>query len=304
MGAGPVLAPAHGRLILPIQQADVFALEHGSDVQISPNGRQLAYVRSVPDVRTDGPKRTIWLVDLHTLRQRPLISQPSSVPRWSPDGTKLAYLGIDATGHARLYVMDGLNASSPRLLDDGGSASEDFAWSPDGRKIAVLRSVPEPPAPLTIVSPAAPPDAHWAAPAQVITSPRYGQDGGGFGPEPHNTLFVVSADGGSALKINTEGLDLRGGPSWGPHSDRLVFAATPITENAALPIPALYEIALPGMSEARLTSGPDSYEDPAVSPDGRYLAFLRHENKRDIWTTQLWVMDRSTGRADTTATSH
>jgi serine/threonine protein kinase len=53
---------------------------------------------------------------------------------FSPDGSKLAFVGVDATGIKRLYVRQ-FDTGNTRVLDDTEGASTPF-WSPDGRHIA------------------------------------------------------------------------------------------------------------------------------------------------------------------------
>ncbi|MFA5964453.1 MAG: hypothetical protein WC804_10585 [Sphingomonas sp.] len=57
---------------------DVFALARASDVQISPDGKRIAYIRATGDIMTDGDRRDIWLVDTATGKQQPLDRQAAS----------------------------------------------------------------------------------------------------------------------------------------------------------------------------------------------------------------------------------
>ena len=54
-------------------------------------------------------------------------------PRWSPDGTRVAFYGKDEQGLEGLYLIN-RDGSGLRRLATG--ASVDHAWSPDGREIA------------------------------------------------------------------------------------------------------------------------------------------------------------------------
>lgn len=85
--------------------SDLFNLEWASDPQISPDGRSVAYVRQSNDIMSDKARPTIWLVDVATGQQRPLLAGAGSYfsPRWSPDGTRLAYVAAEG-GNPQLYV--------------------------------------------------------------------------------------------------------------------------------------------------------------------------------------------------------
>src|SRR6187200_878308 len=91
-GAAPATGPNRY-----LTGSDLFNLEVATDPQISPDGKTIAYVRSSNDIMTDNARRTIWLVDVASGQQRPLLagSRSYSSPRWSPDGTRLAYVGTE-----------------------------------------------------------------------------------------------------------------------------------------------------------------------------------------------------------------
>ena len=93
---------------------DVFQLEYASDPQISPDGQQVVYVRQTNDIMTDSTRSNLWIVDSDGENHRPLLSGRSdySSPRWSPDGSRIAYLS-DAEGSQQLYV---------RWMDTGQTA--------------------------------------------------------------------------------------------------------------------------------------------------------------------------------------
>ncbi|MBS0266413.1 MAG: PD40 domain-containing protein [Planctomycetes bacterium] len=56
--------------------------------------------------------------------------------RWSPDGSKIAYLS-DATGEEELYLVDQEGTGKPEQLTQGGKAMRYApAWSPDGKRLA------------------------------------------------------------------------------------------------------------------------------------------------------------------------
>src|SRR5579884_4532337 len=113
--------------------SDLFDIEWASDPEISPDGRTIAYVRQSNDVMTDKARPTIWLIDVATGQQRPLVAGSGSYfsPRWSPDGTRLAYVAAEG-GSPQLYVRWIGSGESARITGLPNSPSS-LAWSPDGR---------------------------------------------------------------------------------------------------------------------------------------------------------------------------
>ena len=122
---------------------DLFDLEVATDPQISPDGRTIAYVRKSNDIMTDRARSTIWLVDVASGQQRPLLAGAGSYssPRWSPDGTRLAYVAADG-GSPQLYVRWMASGESARITGLPDSP-DSIAWSPDGSRIAYTMFVPD-----------------------------------------------------------------------------------------------------------------------------------------------------------------
>ncbi len=67
-----------------------------------------------------------------------------SYPRWSPDGSRLAFRSDrEKRGRAQVYLLPPGTGESRRLTDFGGGVS-DFEWAPDGKSIAVVANDPKP----------------------------------------------------------------------------------------------------------------------------------------------------------------
>jgi Tol biopolymer transport system component len=58
------------------------------------------------------------------------------MPRWSPDGTRIAFVRHDGD-ESHLYVMAADGSDEERLADGATTYGGGFAWSPDGRFIAL-----------------------------------------------------------------------------------------------------------------------------------------------------------------------
>lgn len=109
-----------------------------SDPRIHPDGVEAVFVVSQMDLEEDRYNRRIWLWDGATAR--PLTSGPGdSSPRWSPDGSRLAFLrkgtGDDDTPQVAVLRLDGGEAEVVTAFDLGVTELE---WSPDGSTIAVV----------------------------------------------------------------------------------------------------------------------------------------------------------------------
>src|SRR5512146_1988773 len=77
----------------PMTPDDLYALKQVVDPRISPDGAQIAYVLVEIDRQSYEYHRSIWLVATAGGEPRRFTAGPGdSAPRWSPDGTRIAFL--------------------------------------------------------------------------------------------------------------------------------------------------------------------------------------------------------------------
>ena len=164
----------------------------------------------------------------------------------------------------------------------------DARWSPDGKSIAFSMFVPEKD-PWNISMPSAPEGAKWTGTPRVVSTLHYRQDQVGYLQDGHTHLFVVSADGGAARQL-TNGKwsagagELRGAVpmDWTPDSKSIVFEADHTADSDLhWQISQLLVIDVATGAIRELVAEPGSWGRPAVSPDGKTVAFtgFPHSNR-------------------------
>ncbi len=287
------LFTAAGAAAVVLKAQDLFSLARASDPQFRPDGGAIAYVRISNDIMTDRGLRAIWLIDPRTGAQTPASSPGAETyePRWSPDGTRLAYLSSSGDGPPKLMVRWMATGQTAQIatLD---RAPSDLAWSPDGGSIAFVKLCAEPDksfgAPLD-----KPAGAQWSGPLKVVSALTFRADGRGDLENGQSHIFVVSADGGAPRQVTSgDGEDL-GPVSWTPDGTRLVFTARrdPDWDRQNFHS-AIYSVSLTDGALKRLTTqvGPDG--GAQVSPDGRLIAYLGHDDQERAYENQhVYVMD-------------
>ena len=262
---------------------DVFELEFAADPQISPDGGQVVYVRTSMDIMRDRQRSELWLVNADGSDHRRLGAGRS--PRWSPDGSRIAFTA-DGQIHTR-WMDTGETATLTQLLESPSG----IRWSPDGSRIAFNMLVPYPP-PRLAASPKPPPGAEWADPPIMEDRFKNRQDGVGYLDFGFHHLFVVPVEGGTPVQVTSGDFQHRGAAAWTPDSRHLVFSSNRNPDwvhdyrNSEL-----YIAPVAGGEIRALTdrSGPD--HSPAVSPDGRQVAFVGYEDRtRTYQLSRLQVM--------------
>ncbi|MDE1162171.1 MAG: hypothetical protein PW792_09545 [Acidobacteriaceae bacterium] len=168
-------ASAQDKVITP---HDVVTLKKVGEVQLSPNGAQIAYSVTTPQPATLPKMETLWLTNAGqagTARQLTSGDGADSLPRWSPDGKTIAFLSrrknpIKLHGESpipfklarvetRPELKEAEEQDAPKdakqenqlwMLPMGGGEAvpltnlpgniTTFKWSPDGTKIAFVRT--------------------------------------------------------------------------------------------------------------------------------------------------------------------
>jgi Tol biopolymer transport system component len=285
---------------------DLFDLQSVTDPQIRPDGREVAYVRVTFDIATDQPRRSIWLVETDKKTQIPLDTGPGSAnsPRWSPDGTRLAYVLNDGN-RSQLFVRWMQSGQITRITDLIDPPT-DLQWSPDGQSIAFISLTPGEKVTLGSAPPK-PEGANWAPPLIVITDLPYRADNEGYLKPGYPHIFVVSAEGGYSRQLTFGAFNDTGPLAWTPDGKFVLFSANRFKEwRRDSIITHIYQVSVADMTVTQLNHLAGSAGTPRVSPDGKKIAYLGYEDRslrfRDVrmtgeTTTRLLI--HSTGPSKT-----
>jgi dipeptidyl aminopeptidase/acylaminoacyl peptidase len=182
-----------------------------SDVQVSPDGAMIAFCVAPAGHRQTDPTSTIYVVpaDGSALPRAVTGSEHNNVaPRWSPDGTALAFLSDRVKrGEAQLHRVALAGGEPVRLTELMGGVANP-AWRPDGRAIAftarrrALAGEEEPKSDVKVWS------EQWR-PHAVASVPAYGGWAKQIGPGAgHVSAFAFSPDGARIAAAVSENEDL------------------------------------------------------------------------------------------------
>jgi dipeptidyl aminopeptidase/acylaminoacyl peptidase len=278
-----------------------FDFERVSNGQISPNGARIVYTRQQVNKIEDRWDTSLWIVNADGSQNRFLTK--GSTPRWSSDGKRILYIADGEPRGPQIFV---------RWIDTDGPATQithatekvaDARWSPDGKLIAFSMFVPEKDA-WNISMPTAPEGAKWTGTPRVVSTLHYRQDQVGFLQDGHTHLFVVSADGGAARQITSGKWSAGAGElraavpmDWTPDSKSIVFEADHTTESDLHYQTSQLLVADVASGAIReLIATPGSWSRPAVSPDGKTVAFTGYpRSTRTHTVSDLYVVPLAGG---------
>jgi dipeptidyl aminopeptidase/acylaminoacyl peptidase len=137
--------PAVAAATVPVfQLSDLQKIVALHDPQISPDGKQIAVIVSTPNWTTDKAGIEIDLVDVAHGTRRALIKnrESLSMPRWSPDGTRLAFFAKDPRTKQTQIFVSPINGGAASRVTDNKQGIDDYAWSPDGQRFAFIAQDP------------------------------------------------------------------------------------------------------------------------------------------------------------------
>jgi len=260
-----------GRGMVP---EDLTRIQFVTDPQISPDGRRIAFVVTSLSEERDEYLANIWIVDTTGGTPRRFTAGPRRdiEPRWSPDGTRLAFLSERAPkDKLQLYVMpaDGGEPTKLTALENGVGS---LAWSPDGLRLACVSAVGGQ------REPDSEEDKRKSRPARVITSVKYRFNGEGFTYDRRPHVFVVATDGSAPVQIS-DGDFIDADPTWSPDGGSIVFTSARHPERDDDDASDLWRVDAKGGIPQRLTATTGPVMLPAFSPDGRSIAYLARPAK-------------------------
>ena len=271
--SGPSLAQDQRAL----SYEDVFNFEMTGDPQISPNGETVVYTRQSNDIMTDRTRSSLWQVNYDGSNHRPLVtgSGDYSSARWSPDGSRLAFIASE-DGKTFLRVMWMANGQIQTLaqLERGGSG---LSWSPNGQHIAFTAFSPESEIQVNLGLPAKPQGAEWADTSLVDESVYYEFDGAGEATAGRSQLYVVSSQGGTPRQLSHITDGRVASYTWSDATGLVISVGFMQEKDFHFTESDLHHVTLQG-EHTQLTDFPGAENNPTISPDGQSLAYLGGPN--------------------------
>ena len=119
---------------------DLLNVKSLGGAQISPDGRWVAYTVTETDFKQNAYVTHVWLANAQTGRTLQLTRGEKSAgnPQWSPDSEWLAFTSNRIGDKNQIFALhpDGGEAVQLTKTENGVNG---FAWSRDGKSLAVVR---------------------------------------------------------------------------------------------------------------------------------------------------------------------
>jgi dipeptidyl aminopeptidase/acylaminoacyl peptidase len=284
---------------------DYLDWEEVQDPQLSPDGKQVVFTRRWVDKQNDKWESSLWIMNADGARARFLVNGAS--PKWSPDGTRIAYTWTPAppapaaAGPSAGSAPPSVAQIYTRWMDAEGAVTQlthltetpsSLEWSPDGKWLAFTMMVPAR-NDWKIDMPALPKGAKWTETPRIVQRLNFRTDRQGFLEDGNTHVFLISADNGGTPRQLTSGAYNHGAPRWMPDGKSIVFSGLRV-EDAEYQWREsdIYRVDVPSGAVRQLTRrrGPDL--QPTPSPDGRWIAYTGYDSTSDTWVdAKLHIMN-------------
>lgn len=270
---------------------DLYRIHLISDCQISPDGRHIVYPVNRVDKKAEKKYSNLWIVSTEKgpAQQFTYGDQSDTVPRWSPDGIKIAFISTrDDEKQPQIYVIPFQGGEARKVTDFKGTI-DSYEWSPDGTKFVcsfrkkdkeeIEREEDEQKKKLGVVS-------------RHITRVFYKEDGRGFLPKERYHIWVINVETGKAAQLTDHEVYDEYGPSWSPDGKEIVLCSNRTEDPDLDPdVIDLFVIPATGGDFRRIDTPVGPKGTPVFSPDGKWVAYFGYEGKGLPWKhTSVWVV--------------
>jgi Tol biopolymer transport system component len=250
-------------LIEPYDQSIVVA---AYDPVWSPDGTKIAFYGYPRGAVQGGANYDVYVMSADGSGVANLTTTPADVaswfsqlnPKWSPDGTRIAYDGDDG-----LYVVN-VDGSGPTRIASG----QDATWSPDGTRIAFGGQ-----GGIFAVSPDGNGLVQLTSGPGFDEFPAFSPDGSRIAYQhsqgDERAIYIMNVDGSNPSRVADFQGDTMGRPVWSPDGSMLAFDLY-LTDQTW----DIYAVSSDGSGLAVLAGDPNTDElAPVWSPDGTRIAF-------------------------------
>jgi len=241
----------------------------------SSDGRRIAFVSRRHQMYGESGDLAVYVMNADGSGLARLTNSPApdEYPAWSPDGTKLAFnrftcMNADCTqqGYRAIYTVNVDGTGLTRLTQPVGIGDDEWpTWSPDGTRIAFVRTVDSLASDVYVMNADGSNLIRLTDGQHPVRTPSWSPDGLRIAyaravvPTGYN-IYIMNVDGSQVREV-TRGTSFDCFPSWSPDGEQVVFYS-----EGRSPGQSIFIIGVDGSGMTRLTDDPYAIAEPNWSP--------------------------------------
>lgn len=262
-----------------LRPSDIYRMQDISGIQVSPEGKWIAYTLSSVDSVKDKRTTDVWMISMDGGESVQLTNSPNneSVPKWSPDGKYLSFMSSRKAGEdkeeegGQIWIMDRRGGEAKKLTNIKGDI-EDYSWSPDSKKL--LLTIKQKDLSDTAKSKIRTP--------YVIDRYQFKQDYAGYLDHRTSHLYLFDLQK-KKLDTLTRGIYNENDAVFNPDGSKIAFVSNRTDDPDRNDNTDIYIMdAKPGAMMQQLTHWPGSDANPRWSPDGKSIAYLQSSSNESF----------------------
>ncbi|MCH7870313.1 MAG: S9 family peptidase, partial [Planctomycetes bacterium] len=279
---------------------DLFKMKAVGRVAISPDGQRIVFELTRFDLKKNKNFTQLMLVEAERGPARPARpltdgEQSDSRPKWSPDGSRLAFISNREKASC-LYVLP-MDGGEPKRITTRDGNVRDFDFSPNGRRLAYTWQ------PMTDRQKL----ERDGKADTVATQPQYKHitrlfhklDGAGYWNGQYTHVWVISADGGKPKQLTRGNYDDRE-PRFSPNGKLISFVSNRLDDpDRDWDQSDIFVVKPAGGPIRRVTRATGYCDSHSWSPDGAAIAFVGSPCRPRQWykhDDHLWIVSAGGGK--------
>ncbi len=286
----------------PITVEDLFSFGRVSDPQVSPDGKWISYSVRYYDMETNKNNSDIWLISTKGGSAKQITTSPKSDfgARWNPNGKSIAFVST-RNGAPQIFTIS-MKGGDAQQISNISTGASGIVWSPDGKYIAFSSEV-YPDLKNDKENKMRDKSKENSLVKAKIIDRLFFRHWNHWTDEKRSHVFVMKSSGGNAWDVtpgdyDSPPLDLGSAQDYcfSPDSKEIAFVRNMDAMVAISTNNDVFTVPVEGGKCKKIADNRANDNQPAYSPDGRYLAYRAMEHPGfEADQYDLMLLSRKTG---------